>query len=70
VITAVALLLVAAAGSVVSGVLRIIAAIQLRREVANGRFLALGETISVLFGIYVYAKPGQCRACASVADGL
>jgi uncharacterized membrane protein HdeD (DUF308 family) len=42
-----------------SVVLKIIAAIQLRRGVANERFLALGEAISVLFGIYVGAKPGR-----------
>jgi uncharacterized membrane protein HdeD (DUF308 family) len=51
---------------VVIGVLKIIAAIQLRREVANEWFLALGEAISVLFGLYVFANPVQGWVCACV----
>jgi uncharacterized membrane protein HdeD (DUF308 family) len=57
-ITAVVLLLVVAAWSVAISVLQIIAAIQLRREIANEWFLALGGAASVLFGIYVFTNPG------------
>ena len=64
----VVLLLVVAAWSVVIGVLKIIAAIRLRREIAKEWFLALGEAVSVLFGIYVFANPGRGCACACVAD--
>jgi uncharacterized membrane protein HdeD (DUF308 family) len=52
------LLLVVATWSVVIGVLQIIAAIQLRREIANEWYLALGGAASVLFGIYVFTSPG------------
>jgi uncharacterized membrane protein HdeD (DUF308 family) len=58
VITAVVLLLVVAAWAVVIGVLQIIAAIRLRREIANEWFLALGGAIALLFGIYVFVNPG------------
>lgn len=51
VITAVVLLVVVAAWSVVIGALQITAAVQLRREIANEWFLALGGAVSVLFGI-------------------
>jgi uncharacterized membrane protein HdeD (DUF308 family) len=58
VITAVVLLLVVAAWSVVIGIFQIIAAIQLRREITDEWYLALGGTVSVLFGIYVFINPG------------
>ena len=63
--TAVVLLLVVAARSLVLGVFQIVAAIQLRREIANEWFLALGGAISVLFGSYVFANPGRgpLRSC-------
>jgi uncharacterized membrane protein HdeD (DUF308 family) len=51
VITAVVLLVVVAAWSVVIGVLQITAAVQLCREIANEWFLALDGAISVLFVI-------------------
>jgi hypothetical protein len=43
---------------VVISVVQIIVAIQLRLEIANEWFLALGEAISVLFGFYVFSNPG------------
>lgn len=57
-ITALALLYVVAAWSIVSGIFQIIAAIRLRREMEGELWLGLGGVISVLFGLYLAIFPG------------
>lgn len=57
-ITALALLFVVAAWSIVTGIMQIIAAIRLRREIEGELWLGLGGLISVLFGLYLVIFPG------------
>jgi uncharacterized membrane protein HdeD (DUF308 family) len=58
-VSAVGLLLAIGAWSLVVGVLQIVAAIRLRKEIANEFWLGLSGLISVLFGFFVIAMPGQ-----------
>ena len=57
--TALLLLTFIGAWAVVTGVLQIVAAIRLRREIANEFWLILAGVISVLFGLYVILFPGS-----------
>jgi uncharacterized membrane protein HdeD (DUF308 family) len=57
-ITAVLLVLFIGAWALVHGVLEIIAAIQLRKEIDNEWTLILGGAVSVLFGLVVLIAPG------------
>jgi uncharacterized membrane protein HdeD (DUF308 family) len=57
-ITALALLYVIAAWAIVTGVLEIVAAIQLRAELHNEWLLVLGGVASVIFGILLLITPG------------
>ena len=56
-VTAVALLAVIAAWSIVRGVLEIIAAIRLRTEINNEWLVIIGGACSILFGIILVARP-------------
>lgn len=58
-ITALVLLAVIGAWALVTGVLQIVAAIRLRREITDEWLLGLAGVISVLFGIFVLIRPGQ-----------
>ena len=58
-VSAVGLLLAIGAWSLVVGVLQIVAAIRLRKEIANEFWLGLSGLISILFGFFVIANPGQ-----------
>ena len=51
-------LLLAAIWAIATGVLQIIGAIQLRKEIDNEWLLILGGVISVLFGIGMMLAPG------------
>jgi uncharacterized membrane protein HdeD (DUF308 family) len=57
-ITAVALLYVVAAWSIVLGIMQIIAAIRLRREIEGELWMGLSGLISLLFGLYLAIFPG------------
>jgi uncharacterized membrane protein HdeD (DUF308 family) len=55
--TAVAILLYMAAWALVTGVLEIVAAVRLRREIEGEVWLALGGLLSIAFGMLVLAFP-------------
>lgn len=57
-ITALVLLMFIAAWAIVGGILRIIAAFQLRKQITGEWLLILGGALSVLFGILLVAMPG------------
>jgi uncharacterized membrane protein HdeD (DUF308 family) len=56
--TAVALLFVIGVWALVKGVMEIVTAIQIRNEVEGEWALALSGVLSVLFGLFVLARPG------------
>lgn len=57
-ITGVALLYVIAAWAIMTGILEIVAAIQLRRVIANEWWLVLSGIASIVFGVVVILFPG------------
>jgi uncharacterized membrane protein HdeD (DUF308 family) len=57
-VTAIALLIMIAVWAIVSGVFQIIAAIRLRREIANEWMLILSGALSVVFGALMIISPG------------
>jgi uncharacterized membrane protein HdeD (DUF308 family) len=58
-VSAIGLLFAIAAWSLVVGVLQIVAAIKLRKEIANEFWLGLSGLISILFALFLIARPGQ-----------
>lgn len=57
-VTALALLYLIASWAVVTGVVEIAAAIELRRAIDNEWLLGLGGAASVLFGLILFVRPG------------
>jgi uncharacterized membrane protein HdeD (DUF308 family) len=57
-ITAFALLICIAIWAIVTGVLEIIASIQLRKEIQGELWLGLAGVVSVAFGVFLLARPG------------
>jgi uncharacterized membrane protein HdeD (DUF308 family) len=58
-LTAIALVMFIAAWSIVKGVFEIVAAVELRKEIDNEWLLILAGVVSILFGIVLFARPGQ-----------
>jgi uncharacterized membrane protein HdeD (DUF308 family) len=57
-ITAIALLMFIAFWAIVTGILQIVMAIRLRREIQNEWLLGLAGALSVAFGVIMIARPG------------
>ncbi len=57
-ITAVGLLFYIGAWAIVTGILEVVAAIQLRKEISDEWLLIFGGILSVAFGMLVYIYPG------------
>lgn len=57
-VTAVALLFYIGAWAITSGVLQIVSAIQLRREIEGEWLLMLNGLLAVVFGLLLFARPG------------
>jgi uncharacterized membrane protein HdeD (DUF308 family) len=64
-ITALVLLYIIAAWSIVTGIMQVIAAIRLRREIEGEFWLILSGIVSVLFGVFLFLVPGA-GALASI----
>ena len=58
-VTALGLLIAIAAWSLVVGVLQIAAAIKLREEIEGEFWLGLSGLVSILFGMFIIARPGE-----------
>lgn len=57
-LTALSLLYLVAFWSIVLGVIQVISAIQMRREIQGELWMALGGAIAVIFGLYLVILPG------------
>ena len=57
-LTAVYLLILIGVRAIFDGVLSIVAAIRLRKEIENEGWLALGGLVSIIFGLWVIIRPG------------
>jgi uncharacterized membrane protein HdeD (DUF308 family) len=57
--TALVLLLFIAAWAITTGVMQIVGAIRVRKEIDNEWLLILGGVVSVLFGLMLLAQPGE-----------
>ena len=57
-LTELALLMLIAAWAAVTGVFQIVAAIRLRKEIANEWYLILSGLLSLVFGVLMFVNPG------------
>lgn len=58
-ITALVLLVFIAIWAIATGILEIIASVRLRKEIQGGFWLGLAGFISVAFGVFLLARPGE-----------
>jgi uncharacterized membrane protein HdeD (DUF308 family) len=58
-ITAMALLFYIAVWAIATGVLEVVAAIRLRREIEGEFWLVLAGLVSIGFGVFLMARPGE-----------
>jgi uncharacterized membrane protein HdeD (DUF308 family) len=58
-LTALALLYLIAAWAIVTGVMQIVAAVELRREIESELWLGLGGIASIIFGVLAFIFPGD-----------
>ena len=58
-LTALSLLYLVAFWAITTGAFQVIAAIQLRREIDNEFWMALGGVASIVFGVLLVASPGE-----------
>lgn len=68
--TALALLYYVGIWSILTGVLEVVAAIRLRKEITGEFWLGLAGVLSVLFGIVLFAAPGAAALALSVWIGV
>jgi uncharacterized membrane protein HdeD (DUF308 family) len=57
-ITALVLVYIIGAWAIVTGVLELVAAVRLRKQITNEWWLALGGVLSIVFGVLVMLAPG------------
>jgi uncharacterized membrane protein HdeD (DUF308 family) len=69
-LTALSLLYFIAAWALVTGVIEIVAAIQLRKRITNEWMLIIGGVISVLFGILLLFRPRESAIALVVVIGI
>jgi uncharacterized membrane protein HdeD (DUF308 family) len=69
-ITALALLFYIAAWAIASGVLQIVAAVQLRREIEGEWLLLLNGVVTVVLGIVLFARPGAGALAIATLLGI
>jgi uncharacterized membrane protein HdeD (DUF308 family) len=56
--TVLVLVLIIGAGALITGIIDLVIAIRLRKEIRNEWFLGLAGSISILFGAFVLSSPG------------
>lgn len=69
-VTALVLLYFIAAWAVVTGVMQIVAAIRVRKEIEGEWLLIAGGALSVIFGLVLFARPGQGAIALAFAIGV
>ena len=67
-LTAVLLVMFIGVWAIVHGIVEIVGAIQLRKEIQNEWMLILSGVVSVLFGVIVLVAPGSWRSRSCVGD--
>ncbi|HEX6018629.1 MAG TPA: HdeD family acid-resistance protein [Burkholderiaceae bacterium] len=69
-VTALILLYFIAAWAIVTGVMQIVAAIRVRREIEGEWLLIAGGALSVIFGVVLFARPGAGAIALAFAIGV
>lgn len=69
-VTALVLLYLIAAWALVTGVMQIVAAIRVRKEIEGEWLLIAGGALSAIFGVVLFARPGQGAIALAFVIGL